>query len=209
MAQKTLDAKRVAVLATDGFEQDELMLPRQALDDAGAKTTVVSLHSGSIRGWKNKAWGESVKVDATIDEARSTEFDALLIPGGVMNPDAMRQNEKAVEFVREFFFAGKPVAAICHAPWMLVEAGVVRDRTLTSWPSLRTDIQNAGGIWEDRDVVTDDGLVTSRKPADIPAFNRKMLEEFAEGFHEGQRVSRRERDVVRGNQIDDVRWKER
>lgn len=205
MAKQTLDAKRVAIIATDGFEQQELMDPRKALDDAGARTTVVSPHSGSIRGWKEKNWGESVNVDATLDDARSADFDALLIPGGVMNPDALRMNEKAVDFVREFFLAGKPVAAICHGPWLLVEAGVVRDRTVTSWPSLKTDIQNAGGNWEDREVVTDDGLVTSRKPADIPAFNRKMIEEFAEGFHEGQRVSRRERDGVRSEHLDDAR----
>ncbi|MEO7963124.1 MAG: DJ-1/PfpI family protein, partial [Gemmatimonadaceae bacterium] len=137
MAKQTLDSKRVAIVATDGFEQSELMEPRRALDDAGAKTIVVSVRAGSIRGWKEKNWGDEVKVDVIFDDARSSDFDALLIPGGVMNPDALRMNEKAVSFVREFFMSGKPVAAICHGPWLLVEADVVRGRTVTSWPSLR------------------------------------------------------------------------
>lgn len=205
MARLLLDGKRIAILATDGFEQSELLDPRRALDEAGAHTLVVSLESGRIKGWKEKDWGDAVKVDQTLDDARSSDFDALLIPGGVMNPDKLRMDERAVAFVREFFLAAKPVAAICHAPWLLVEADVVRGRSLTSWPSLRTDIVNAGGNWEDREVVTDDGLVTSRKPADIPAFSQKMIEAFAEGFHEGQRQTRRERDDVRESQMDDVR----
>jgi len=205
MADKLLDAKRVAILATDGFEQQELLDPRRALDEAGARTVVVSPRAGKIRGWQDKDWGDEVRVDLALDEARSADFDALLIPGGVMNPDALRMNEAAVTFVREFFEAGKPVAAICHGPWLLVEAGVVHDRTLTSWPSLRTDITNAGGNWEDREVVKDGGLVTSRKPADIPAFNHAMVEEFAEGFHDGQRPRQRERDVIQSELMEDAR----
>ncbi len=179
-----LNGKTVAILATDGFEQSELEQPRKALDDAGAKTVVVAPKSGDITGWSEKNWGNAVTVDLQLEHAHPEDFDALLIPGGVMNPDQLRTDERAVRFVKHFFESGKPVAAICHAPWMLVEADVVRGRQLTSWPSLRTDIQNAGGQWRDEEVVTDTGLVTSRKPADIPAFNRKMIEEFAEGLHE-------------------------
>ena len=186
-----LQGKRVAILATDGVEQVELIEPRKALDDAGARTVVVSPKTGSIKGWDHDHWGQTIAVDQALDDARAEQFDALMLPGGVMNPDDLRQNERAVQFVRGFFESGKPVAAICHAPWLLVEADVVRDRTITSWPSLRTDIQNAGGDWVDREVVTDQGLVTSRKPDDIPAFNRKMIEEFAEGIHAGQTATTR------------------
>lgn len=189
MANEQLRGKRIAILATDGVERVELTEPRKALDEAGARTTVVSPSTGSIKGWERDKWGESIKVDQSLDDARAGDFDALMLPGGVMNPDKLRQNRKAVDFVKSFFDAGKPVAAICHAPWMLVEADVVSGRTVTSWPSLRTDIRNAGGEWVDREVVTDKGLVTSRKPDDIPAFNRKMIEEFAEGIHEPQRAS--------------------
>lgn len=191
MARQKLDGKRVAILATDGVEQQELEAPRRALDEAGARTTLISAKSGSIKAWKDKTWGDEFTVDLVIDTARVDDFDALMLPGGVMNPDTLRQDERAVSFVREFFESGKPVAAICHAPWLLVEAGVVRNRTLTSWPSLQTDIRNAGGNWEDREVVTDEGLVTSRKPDDIPAFNRKMIEEIAEGVHERSATSKR------------------
>ena len=187
-AEKELQGKRVAILATDGVEQVELTEPKKALDDAGADTVVVSPKSGKIKGWQHDHWGDEIPVDEELDTARADDFDALMLPGGVMNPDRLRQNERAVQFVRRFFELGKPVAAICHAPWMLVEAGVVKGKTVTSWPSLRTDIENAGGDWVDREVVTDEGLVTSRKPEDIPAFNRKMLEEFAEGVHEEQRI---------------------
>ncbi len=176
-----LKGKSVAILATDGFEQSELTEPRKALDQAGAKTVVISLKPGSIRGWKSKDWGDEVAVDLTIDDANADDFDALMLPGGVMNPDRLRTSAEAVAFVRSFFDSEKPVAAICHAPILLIEANVLRDRHVTSWPSLQTDIRNAGGNWSDQEVVVDRGLVTSRKPADIPAFNRKMIEEIAEG----------------------------
>lgn len=183
-----LSGKRVAILATDGVEQEELTEPRQALKDAAAHPVVVSPKSGSIKAWQHDHWGDEIKVDLPLDQANADDFDALMLPGGVMNPDHLRQNKRAVQFVRQFFDAGKPIAAICHGPWMLVEADAVRGRTLTSWPSLQTDIRNAGGDWVDREVVTDMGIVTSRKPADIPAFNRKMIEEFGEGIHGGDRT---------------------
>ena len=191
MAERKLDGRRVAILATDGVEQVELTEPRKALDEAGAKTFVVAPKSGKIKGWQHDHWGDEIAVDQALDTARADDFDALLLPGGVMNPDHLRMDKKAVAFARAFFEAGKPVAAICHGPWLLVEADVIRGRTITSWPSLQTDIRNAGGNWEDREVVTDEGLVTSRKPDDIPAFNRKMIEEFAEGEHQGQRDAAR------------------
>jgi protease I len=191
MAAQQLQGIRVAILATDGVERVELIEPRKALDAAGARTVVVSPKTGSIKGWDHDHWGESIGVDQSLDDARVDEFDALMLPGGVMNADHLRQNKRAVDFVEAFFQAGKPVAAICHAPWMLVEADVIHGRTLTSWPSLQTDISNAGADWVDREVVTDEGLVTSRKPDDIPAFNRKMIEEFSEGKHPGQAESGR------------------
>lgn len=181
-----LTGKRVAILATEGFEYSELVKPREALIEAGATTDVISPKDGEIKGWNHTDWGGSVPVDVSLDNADPSQYDALLLPGGVMNPDKLRQDEKAVQFVRSFFDANKPVAAICHGPWLLVEAGVVRGRTVTSWPSLKTDIRNAGGEWVDQQVVSDNGLVTSRKPDDIPAFNRKMIEEFAEGKHRAQ-----------------------
>ena len=195
MAKQNLKGKRVAILATDGVEEVELNEPRKALDAAGAKTTLVSPKTGTIKGWQHDQWGGQIRVDLALDDAREEDFDALMLPGGVMNPDHLRVNQNAVEFVRSFFSAGKPVAAICHAPWMLVEAGVVRGKTLTSWPSLKTDIQNAGGDWVNREVVNDEGLVTSRRPDDIPQFNAKMIEEFGEGIHQGQRDTAR---VARG-----------
>lgn len=204
-AQKQLQGKRVAILATDGVEHVELSEPRIALDEAGARTVLVSARRGTIKGWEHDHWGDTFIVDLTLEHARADDFDALMLPGGVMNPDQLRTDERAVQFVRGFFEVGKPVAAICHAPWMLIEADVVAGRTLTSWPSLRTDIRNAGGKWVDRDVVTDQGMVTSRKPEDIPAFNRKMLEEFAEGPHDVQRASLRqgrEQDRSTGAQMD-------
>jgi protease I len=183
MARNDLNGKRVAILATDGVEQVELTEPRKALDDAGATTIVVSPKEGKIKAWQHDHWGDEIPVDRALSEAKPDDFDALMLPGGVMNPDHLRMDKQAVQFVKSFFQAGKPVAAICHGPWLLVEADVVRNRNLTSWPSLQTDIRNAGGDWVDREVVTDMGLVTSRKPDDIPAFNRKMVEEFAEGVH--------------------------
>lgn len=182
-----LDGKRVAILVAEGFEQVELTEPRKALRQAGATAHLVAPAQGEIRGWDHTDWGDSFTVDVPLDRARPDDFDALLLPGGVMNPDRLRTMPEAVAFVRAFFDAGKPVAAICHAPWTLIEADVVRGRTLTSWPSLRTDLRNAGATWVDQEVCTDNGLVTSRKPDDIPAFNRKMLEEFAEGRHARQR----------------------
>jgi len=185
----SLSGKRIAILATDGVEQVELTEPRKALEAAGANTKVVSPKSGSIKGWNHTNWGEPIKVDVTLQNSSPDDYDALFLPGGVMNPDHLRTNENAVNFVRAFFEAGKPVAAICHGPWMLVEADVIRGRNVTSWPSLQTDLRNAGAHWTDSQVITDHGLVTSRKPDDIPAFNEKMIEEFAEGVHEEQRAS--------------------
>lgn len=185
MAEK-LDGLRVAILVDQGFEQVELAEPRAALDGAGARTDLISPEQGKVKGWQHDHWGDEFKVDVELDAADPSDYDALLLPGGVMNPDKLRTKPEAVEFVRSFFEAGKPVAAICHGPWTLVEADVVRGRTLTSWPSLKTDLRNAGATWKDAEVVTDQGLVTSRNPGDIPAFNRKMLEEFAEGRHPAQ-----------------------
>lgn len=176
---ENLNGVKVAILATDGFEQSELFEPRRALDAAGARTEVVALKGGKIKGWNHKEWGEAVAVDRTVDSVDADNYDALLLPGGVMNPDNLRMDAKAVAFVKAFFDAGKPVAAICHGPWTLVEAGAVEGRTLTSWPSLKTDIQNAGGTWVDREAVVDGNLVTSRNPKDIPAFNREIAKLFA------------------------------
>ncbi len=175
-----LDGMKIAILVADGFEQVELAEPRQALDQAGARTDIISPTQGKVKGWNLKDWGNEIPVDVRLDEAQPEAYDALLLPGGVMNPDRLRMNPEAVAFVKRFFDDGKPVAAICHGPWMLVESGAVRGRTLTSWPSLKTDIKNAGGKWVDRDVVNDNGLVTSRKPDDIPVFNKEMISLFAE-----------------------------
>jgi len=184
-----LNGKRVAILVTDGFEQVELTEPRKALDDAGAKTQIVSPKEDQVRGWNHTEWGDSLPVDVPLKSANAADFDALLLPGGVINPDKLRMIPEAVSFVRAFFDDRKPIAAICHGPWMLVEADVVRGRKITSWPSLRTDIRNAGATWIDQEVVTDSGIVTSRKPDDIPAFNRKMMEEFGEGRHLHRKAS--------------------
>jgi len=180
-----LDGLKVAVLLTDGYEPSELTEPVAALREAGAEPTIISNHDGRITG---KTDADVAAVDRTLDQVTSTEFEALLLPGGVKNPDTLRQDERAVRFVRETFEAGKPIAAICHAPWMLIEADVVRGRRVTSYPSLQTDLRNAGATWVDEEVVTDKGLVTSRRPADIPAFNAKMIEEFAEGTHDRTRA---------------------
>jgi protease I len=187
MAEQKLKGKKVAILAADMVERVELEEPRKALEEAGAETTLISLKPGEIQAFDHFDPASTIKVDRTAEEVDASEYDALMIPGGVGNPDQLRGDENVVSFVRDFFEAGKPVAAICHAPWVLVEAGVVRGRRLTSWPTLQTDIRNAGGDWVDEQVVVDNGLVTSRKPDDIPAFNDKMIEEFAEGVHTKQR----------------------
>ncbi|MGB7976519.1 MAG: type 1 glutamine amidotransferase domain-containing protein [Roseiarcus sp.] len=178
MADDTLKGLTVAILATDGFEQAELVEPQKALHQAGAETRVVSPKAERIRGWKSKDWGDEVRVDAPLDQAKPEDFDALLLPGGVMNPDSLRMLPKAVAFVKAFFDADKPVAAICHGPWTVIEAGGARGRQLTSWPSLKTDLKNAGADWVDKEVVVDQKLVTSRKPDDLPAFNREMIALF-------------------------------
>jgi protease I len=187
-----LSGKRVAALVDNGFEQSELLEPKSALEEAGARVDVVSPQASEVKGWKHTDWGKAVSVDRRLDEARAEDYDALLLPGGVMNPDRLRANPKAVAFVKAFVAAGKPIAAICHGPWTLIEADAVRGRRITSWPSLKTDLRNAGANWVDEECVTDNGLVTSRKPDDIPAFNRKMIEEFAEGRH----PTGRERELV-------------
>jgi protease I len=184
-----LNGQRIAILVENGFEQVELTEPRKALDEAGATTQIVSPVQGQVKAWNSTDWGISLPVDIPLDQARADDFDALLLPGGVMNPDKLRVNPKAVQFVKAFFEAGKPVAAICHGPWMVVEPGEARGRTLTSWPSLQTDIRNAGGHWVDQEVVKDDGLITSRKPADLPAFNQTMIEEFATGKRQRRRAA--------------------
>jgi protease I len=168
-------AKRVAILATDGFEQSELLKPRQALKDAGFEVDVVSLRAGEIRGWDKKDWGDSIAVDAELSNASADQYDALLLPGGVINPDKLRMESKAVAFVKAFDDAGKLVAAICHGPWMLIESGAANGRELTSWPSLRTDLTNAGARWKDEEVVLDENLITSRNPDDIPAFSKAII----------------------------------
>ena len=179
-----LTGKKIAILVADGFEQVEMTEPRQALEEAGAGTDLVSPNDSKVKGWKMTEWGDRFDVDVPLAVANPADYDALLLPGGVMNPDKLRMNPQAVQFVKEFVDAGKPIAAICHGPWTLIEAGAVRGRTITSYPSLQSDLRNAGANWVDQEVVTDNGLVTSRNPQDIPAFNRKMVEEFGEGRHE-------------------------
>lgn len=176
-----LDGYSVAILATDGFEYSELVEPKEALEEAGATVQIVSLKEGKIKSWSKGDWGKSVKVDLALDSADADEFDSLVLPGGVLNPDQLRMNEEAVAFVKGFVDAGKPISAICHGPWTLIETGIVKGRHMTSWPSLKSDLINAGADWTDEEVVVDQGLVTSRKPADLPAFNKKMIEAIAEG----------------------------
>ncbi|EIZ80563.1 protease I [Novosphingobium sp. Rr 2-17] len=166
---------RVLILATDGFEQSELTGPRDALNQAGIETVIASPKAGEIKGWQHTNWGDTVKVDKTLDQVEEEDFDGLLLPGGQMNPDVLRMEEKAIELIRDFIDAGKPVAAICHAPWLLAEADVVDGRTVTSWPSIRTDLLNAGADVVDEEVVVDGNLITSRKPDDIPAFSKAMI----------------------------------
>lgn len=178
-----LSGKKIAILATDGVEQVELTEPKKALEAAGATTQVISPKPGQIKAWKLTDWGEKIPVDKALDGAQAAEYDALLLPGGVLNPDKLRMEPKAVAFVKEFVSSGKPIAAICHGPWMLVETGAVKGKNVTSWPSLKTDISNAGGRWVDETVVTDGNLTTSRKPDDIPKFNERMIQEFAAARH--------------------------
>jgi protease I len=186
-----LNGRKVAILvANEGVEQVELTEPRKAVEDAGGDVTLIAPEKGEIQGMDHLDKADTFQADAAVADVDASDFDALLLPGGVANPDLLRTVEDAVSFVRAFFDAGKPVAAICHAPWTLVEADVVRGRTVTSWPSLKTDIRNAGGTWVDEEVHVDEGLVTSRKPDDLPAFNAKVIEEFAEGRHEGRRPQR-------------------
>jgi len=193
MKNNVLMGKKVAILATEGFEQAELDLPKEALDNAGARTVVIAPESGAklgkIRGWYKKDWGDTVKVDKVLADADANDYDMLVLPGGVMNPDKLRMDADAVKFVRAFDEADKPIAAICHGPWMLIEAGIVEGRTLTSWPSLKTDLTNAGANWVDEEVVTDGNLITSRKPDDIPAYCRKLIEALQYGTEEWKKAS--------------------
>ena len=180
---KDLSGKHVAILATDGFEHSELTEPRKALQQAGARVSIVSPHSGHIRSWVGANWGEKIHVDLELSAADAEDFDALVLPGGQINPDHLRVNRSAISFIGHFAASKKPIAAICHGLWPLIEVGVVKGRRVTSWPSLQTDLRNAGANWVDEEVVVDQGLVTSRKPDDLPAFNQKMMEEIAEGVH--------------------------
>jgi protease I len=179
----TLSGKRVAILVAEGFEQVEMTGPRKALQDAGAQTKIVSPAKGEVQGWNHFDKADKFPVDVPLEQAKVDDFDALLLPGGVANPDQLRMNAQAVKFARGFFDAGKPIGVICHGAWTLIDAGIVEERTMTSWPSLKLDLQNAGAEWVDQEVVVDRGLVSSRNPKDIPAFNRKIVEEFAEGSH--------------------------
>jgi protease I len=201
MADKKLEGKTIAILATDGVEQVELVEPRKALEDAGATTHLVSLESGQIQGFNHLDHGDKLDVDKVVTDVSADDYDALMIPGGVANGDFLRADEDACKFTAAFANAKKPIAAICHAPWVLVETGIVKGRTLTSFPALKTDIENAGGTWVDEEVHVDQGLTTSRKPDDIPAFNAKMIEEFCEGPHDDapQAEGRFEREGVKAS----------
>ncbi|AQS94198.1 protease [Polaribacter sp. BM10] len=183
---ENLNRKTVAILATNGFEESELSEPKKALEKAGATVEIVSLESGEIKSWNDGNWGKNYKVDKTLDEVSQSDYNALMLPGGVINPDVLRRDKNAVEFVKSFFENHKPVAAICHAPWLLAEAGVLEGRKITSFNSIKTDMINAGANWVDEEVVVDEGLVTSRNPKDLPAFNNKLVEEVYEGKHEAQ-----------------------
>ena len=178
-----LNQRKIAILATNGFEQSELEQPLQALRDAGAEVHVVSPEEGEIKGWDTDDWGRAVSVDRKLSQVTADDYDALVLPGGQINPDLLRVNDEALTFVKAFWSAGKPIGAICHAPWLLAEAGIAKGRKLTSYKSIKTDMMNAGAIWEDSEVVTDQGLVTSRNPNDLPAFCSKLIEEIAEGRH--------------------------
>lgn len=188
MSQENLKGKKIAFLATNGFEQVELTEPWEKIEQAGATVKLISLETGKIQGMNHSEKGDQFEVDETVDNVSAENYDGLVLPGGVLNPDTLRMNDTAVDFIRDFFKQHKPVAAICHGPWTLVEADVVRDRTVTSWPSLKTDLKNAGANWVDEECVCDEGLVTSRNPDDLPAFCDKAIEEFAEGKHAEQTV---------------------
>lgn len=189
MADQQLNGLKVAILATDGVEQVELLKPREALKNAGAETKIVSPKPGKIKGWNHVEWGEEIPVDQELENARPEDFDALLLPGGVQNPDKLRMQPKAVQFVKSFFQSGKPVAVICHGPWTILEAGEVKGLRITSWPSLKTDLKNAGADWVDQEMVRDRNVVSSRKPDDIPAFNRGMIELFSEKASKGRKAA--------------------
>lgn len=180
---KRLERKNIAILVTDGFEQVELTEPKKALEQEGAKTQIISPKTYKVKAWNMTDWGDEFVVDVPLERANPTTYDALLLPGGVMNPDKLRSNDEALRFIKDFLQKGKPIASICHGPWTLIELNAVRGKTMTSWPSLKTDLKNAGANWVDEEVVIDNGLVTSRKPDDIPAFNEKMIETFAESKH--------------------------
>ena len=181
--------KRVAILATDGFEQSELMVPKEKLEEAGAKVDIISLKPGEIWGWQKDDWGKSIAVDRTLDSVTVDEYDALVLPGGQINPDLLRADKKAVQFVKDFYASKKPLAAICHAPWLLIEAGLAKGRKMTSYHSMATDVKNAGANWVDEAVVVDQGLITSRNPNDLDAFSAKIIEEIGEGRHERRQVA--------------------
>lgn len=183
---ENLNKKRVAILATNGFEESELREPKNALIEAGADVDIVSLEMGKIKSWSNGTWSNYYDVDKTLNEVSQADYNGLVLPGGVINPDLLRREETAIDFIRSFFENHKPVAAICHAPWLLAEADVLKDRNVTSFSSIKTDIINAGANWSDEEVVVDEGLVTSRNPDDLPAFNAKLVEEIYEGKHEEQ-----------------------
>ncbi len=189
MASENLKGVKVAILVTDGFEQVELVEPRKALDGAGAQTSVVSPKNGNVKGWKSTEWGDEIPVNVPLDQANANDFDALLLPGGVMNPDKLRMEPKAVAFVKAFFDAKKPVAAICHGPWTIIETGHAKGKQIASWPSLKTDLRNAGAEWKDQEVVVDGNLVSSRKPDDIPAFNRATIELFGKVSTQGRKAA--------------------
>lgn len=189
MTDSRLHGKRVAILVAEGFEQVEMVEPRKSLQDAGAETTLVSPADGEVQGWNHYDKADRFEVEVTLAEADPGNFDALLLPGGVANPDQLRTDPRAIRFIRRFVDDGKPIGVICHGPWTLIEADAVKGRKITSWPSLKTDLMNAGAQWVDQEVVTDQGLVSSRKPDDIPAFSRKLVEEIAEGTHAARKVA--------------------
>jgi protease I len=201
-SKPNLSGKQVAILVADGFEQVEMTSPREALEQTGARTELVSDASRRVKAWDHTKWGRSFKVDVPLERADAARYDALLLPGGVMNPDHLRRNPRAVDFVKAFFDAGKPVGVICHGPWMLIDAGVIRGRKVTSYESIQTDLKNAGAEWVDEPVVVDRGLVTSRKPDDLPAFNAKLIEEIAEGQHDTQASSLYENPELAGRGVD-------